>query len=265
VIGQSGKRNRRVDVLVKVRLRNGQEQWILVHLEIQSSHEEGFASRISLYNAGIYWICQQRVLTLVMLADLRRGWVPHEDVFQIGTFEYRLRFPVCKLIDRLDTDLRDDHSLPVLVARAQIEALRTAGDPEGRYRAKRTLVLGLYDLGYNEQQVREIFRLLDWMMHLRVDLERQLTREIVEFEEARKMPYITSVERFAEARGEARGRVGVVLSLLAEVCGSLPEEYDDRVRTLPAAVLDQLAKALLRFQSLDDLHDWLDQHGALSE
>jgi hypothetical protein len=34
---------------------------------------------------------------------------------------------------------------------------------------------------------------------------------------------------------------------------------------LPAAVLDQLAKALLRFQSLDDLHDWLDQHGALSE
>jgi hypothetical protein len=27
----------------------------------------------------------------------------------------------------------------VLVARGQIEALRTAGDPEGRYRAKRLL------------------------------------------------------------------------------------------------------------------------------
>jgi hypothetical protein len=53
VIGQAGKRNRQVNVLVKVRLLSGQEQWILVHLEIQSSHEEAFASRISRYNAGI--------------------------------------------------------------------------------------------------------------------------------------------------------------------------------------------------------------------
>ena len=126
-------------------------------------------------------------------------------LFQVGPFEYRLKFPVCKLIDRLDSDWRDDCSLPVLVARAQIEALRTAGDPEGRYRAKRNLVLGLYELGYNEQQVREIFLLVDWMMHLRVDLEKQLTREIVEFEETRKMPYITSVERFAEAVGGSWG------------------------------------------------------------
>lgn len=32
----------------------GQEQCILVHLEIQSSYEEAFASRISRYNAGIH-------------------------------------------------------------------------------------------------------------------------------------------------------------------------------------------------------------------
>ena len=100
------------------------------------------------------------------------------------------------------------------------------------------------------------------MMHLRVDLEKQLTREIVEFEEARKMPYITSVERFAEARGEARGRTSVVLSQLAEVCGPLPQDDEDRVYGLPAAALEKLAKALLRFQSLDDLHGWLDRHAA---
>ena len=85
-------------------------------------YEEGFVSRISRYNAGIYWICQRRVMTLAVLADLRRGWVPDEDVFRVGGFESRLKFPVCKLIDRLDGDWRDDHSLPVLVARGQIEA-----------------------------------------------------------------------------------------------------------------------------------------------
>jgi hypothetical protein len=44
VLGQSGRRNRQVDVLVKVRLCSGGEQWILVHLEIQTSYEEGSSS-----------------------------------------------------------------------------------------------------------------------------------------------------------------------------------------------------------------------------
>ena len=120
------------------------------------------------------------------------------------------------------------------------------------------MVLGLYELGYNEDQIRDIFGLLDWMMHLRVDLEKQLTREIVEFEEARKMPYITSVERFAEARG----RTSVVLSQLAEVCGPLTHDDEDRVYRLPAAGLEKLAKALLRYQSPDDLLEWLGRHAA---
>ena len=105
-----------MDVLVKVRLLVGTEQWILLHLEIQTSYEEGFVARISQYNAGLYWIFKQRVITLVVLADLRRDWHPQEDVFQLGGFESRLKFPVCKLIARLETDWRADGSLPVLLA-----------------------------------------------------------------------------------------------------------------------------------------------------
>ena len=119
VLGQSGQRNRRVDLLARVRLQNGQEQWILLHLEIQTSYEPDFAVRISLYNAGLYWVFKRRVLTLVVLADLTRGWRPEEDVFQVGTFESRLKFPVCKLIDRLGVEWHDDHTLPVLLARVK--------------------------------------------------------------------------------------------------------------------------------------------------
>jgi hypothetical protein len=43
-------------------------------------------------------------------------------VFRVADFESRLQFPVCKLIEKLDTEWRDDHSLPVQIARAQIEA-----------------------------------------------------------------------------------------------------------------------------------------------
>jgi hypothetical protein len=80
--------------------------------------------------------------------DLDEAWRPTEYAFRLGDFESRLRFPTCKLIDKLDTEWRDDHSLPVQVARAQIEALRTASAPEGRYLAKWRLVRNLYELGY---------------------------------------------------------------------------------------------------------------------
>lgn len=98
-------------------------------------------------------------------------------------------------------------------------------------------------------------------MHLRGDLEKQLTQEIVTYEEARNMPYITSVERFAEARG----RASVVLSLLAEVCGDLPEDSAARVQQLSSPALEKLAKALLRFQSLGDLQRWLERFEASNE
>jgi hypothetical protein len=258
ILGQAGQRNRAVDVLVKVRLTNGQSQWILVHVEVQTSYEPDFALRIARYNAGLTWAFQERVLTLVILGDLRRNWMPDEDLFRLGTFEYRLKFPICKLLNRLEGDWRNDHSLPVLLARTQVEALRTAGDPEGRYRAKSTLVRGIYDLGYNADDVRQIFKLIDWMMHLRADLEERFRIELTELEEERKMPYVTSIERMAEARGQAR----LVLALMTKALGNLPDQHQQRVRSLNSEQLEELALDLLEFQSPDDLERWLDTHAA---
>ena len=122
VLGRARRRPRAVDVLVRVRLLAGGEQWILLHLEVQSSREADFTVRIARYNSGRFWTFEQRVVTLVVLADLDQEWRPSEDVFRVADFESRLQFPVCKLIDKLETEWRDDHSLPVQIARAQIEA-----------------------------------------------------------------------------------------------------------------------------------------------
>jgi len=261
VLPQAGHRNRHVDVVAKVRLTNGQLQWILLHVEVQSSYEPDFAARIAHYHAGLTWSFRERVLTLVVLADLRQNWRPDEDVFQVGGFETRIKFPVCKLVERLESDWREDHSLPVLLARAQIEALRTADDPEARYQAKWQLVRGLYDLGYNSEGVRQIFALIDWMMRLRADLAVRFRVELTSFEDQRHMPYVTSIERLAEARG----RSSVVLALLTEVYGAISEEEQVRVLRLSSEQLEQLARALLHFRSRDDLDLWLDTHSSTSE
>jgi len=257
ILGQTGRRNRTVDMLVKVRLRAGGVQWILLHLEIQTFYEEDFAQRLALYNSGLFWIFKERVVTLAVLADLREGWLPDEDLFRLADFESRTRFPVCKLIDRLRSDWQNDDSLPVQVARAQIEALRTANDPEGRYRAKWQLVRNLYGMGYNAEQVRELCRLIDWMMHLREDLAALFRRELDQFEESLQMPYVTSMERLAKVEGGAT----VLLKQLAKLCGPLPDEIQQRIHRLSIEQLAVLGEALLEFRTLQDLQSWLAASG----
>ena len=266
VLARAGHRAGRVDMLVKVRLLSGDDQWIFLHFEVQSRREPDFEARIARYNGGLYWIFKQRVVSLVILADLDEQWRPGEDVFRLADFESRLRFPVCKLVEKVDREWgENDSSLAVQVARAQIAALRTAGDPQGRYRAKWQLVRNLYHLGYNAEELREIFRLIDWMVRLPEDLGRQFEEELTALEESLNMPYVTSVERIAEARGEAKGWVAVVLKQLTRVCGPLPAEVEQRIRQLPIERLEALAEALLDFRSLQDAQSWLDAHAALTD
>ncbi len=101
IFGQAGSRNKRVDLLAKVSLRSGQPQWILLHLEIQSASQPEFTRRIARYNGGLFWTFDQRVVTVVVLADLTTNWRPREDRFELADFESRLRFPICKLVEQI--------------------------------------------------------------------------------------------------------------------------------------------------------------------
>lgn len=185
----------------------------------------------------------------------------------MGDFKSVLTFPVCKLSERLETDWRDRHSLPVELARAQIAGLRTAGDPTGRFRAKMELMKSVYDLGYTADDVRAFYGLLDRMMLLRDDLQLQFRQEVIEFEESRTMPYVTSIERLAKAEGREEGReegrkeaaLKVASRLLARFFGDAPEAIQIRLAGLSGDDLEQLAEAILDMGSYDDVTLWLNE------
>ena len=84
------------------------------------------------------------------------------------------------------------------------------------------------------------------------------------------MPYVTSVERIAEARGESRGKTwgqveggaNVLRKQLVKVCGPLPQDIERRIRNLSIERLEALGEALLDFRSLADLQNWLELNEA---
>ncbi len=102
---------------------------------------------------------------------------------------------------------------------------------------------GLYDRGLSRDEVRQLFRLIDWMLQLPEELEGNFQQEMLTFEEERKMPYVTSIERLAIKKGREEGRQEGIIAGLLEGIG----------RTLEARFGATGKKLMPKVQALQDV------------
>src|SRR5580700_6835005 len=100
------------------------------------------------------------------------SWRPDHFVYNNWGCEVAIRFPVVKLIDyrRDEAGLEQSANPFAAVILAQLKVLETRHAPATRWRWKLRLVKGLYDRGLNREQVRQLFRVLVWMLALQTDL-----------------------------------------------------------------------------------------------
>lgn len=93
------------------------------------------------------------------------------------------------------------------VVMTHLKAQETREDRARRKQWKLDLTRRLYEQGYNRQDVINLFAFIDWMMTLPQELEQDFWQEFREYQEEKRMPYITSVERIGIQKGRAEGRV----------------------------------------------------------
>ena len=87
---------------------------------------------------------------------------------------------------------------------AQLKA-KLATDVNERRHWKTHLVRLMYQRHYQKPEILQLFRLIDWMIRLPRELEREFLEDHYAFEEARKMTYVTSAERFGIEKGREEG------------------------------------------------------------
>jgi hypothetical protein len=250
------------DKLFKVWLRDGSETWLLIHIEVQGEPETTFPRRMFLYNSRAFDRYNREVVSLALLTDAQPGWRP--DHFEYGRWgaNTRLNFLAVKLLDYQGQEeaLQRDPNPIAQIVLAHLQALATRKDPAGRARYKVQLVKGLYDRGWSAEDVRQLFRLIDWLMDLPTELQQDFRKNVFRWEEERRMPYVTSIERLAKAEGrveELRLAIGTGLQSKFGAAGKrlLPKirKMDDlkQLRTLhqiilEANVLDDVRKGLPR-------------------
>ncbi|QQK79300.1 Rpn family recombination-promoting nuclease/putative transposase [Salicibibacter cibi] len=67
---------RYTDKLMKIHLKDGKEQWILAHIEVQGYKDDDFSERMFQYFYRIFDKYQQKIFTIALLADPDRSFKP---------------------------------------------------------------------------------------------------------------------------------------------------------------------------------------------
>ncbi|SIT71382.1 hypothetical protein SAMN05216526_1544 [Ectothiorhodosinus mongolicus] len=256
-----------VDKLVKVRALSGFDAWVVVHVEVQGSPDSSFARRMHRYYARLEDKFSIPVVSLAVLADDRPSFRPSKYENELWGCSVSFRFPVRKLLDWLDKwdELEASRNVFAPIVMAQIRE-KTERTLERRKFWKFKLLKRLYELGYNREDINQLYRLIDWMMRLPEPDEERIYQEIKTIREQKLMPYVTTAERVERELGLQEGlkqglqkghRQGEVDMLMRQVTlkfgEATAEEYNGVIASADEEQLRQWAEGILTADSAKTL------------
>ncbi len=251
------------DKLFKVWLRDGTEHWLLIHIEVQATPDPGLPKRMFRYNVSAGALYDEEVVSIAVLCDTDPDWRPRSHSYGRWGSKTGIEFLTIKLLDHL-ADQRALQRSPnpfAAVVLAHGQALATQNDLALRRQRKFRLVKGLYERGFDADDVRELFRIIDWIMTLPDDLESAFRDDVFRYEQEKIMPYITSIERLAIERGQHDTLCEVIGEDLQEKFGQRGRRLLPRIRTIEdVAALRALRRELKKVTTLDEVRQLLPKH-----
>ena len=237
-----------VDKLVKVWRRNGRETWVLIHVEVQTQRDRRFAKRFFNYNRRIADRYNRPVVSLAVLADDNPRWRPDHYEEELWGCWVGMRWRPAKLLDFAGREAALERSTNPFakVVLAHLKTLETQGNPLDRRRWKVRLVRELFRQGFNAENVRQLFRLIDWLMELPTRLQEAFEQDMDEFEEVLHMPFVTGFE--------LRGMLRMLEGSLRRKFGEEGVQLMPAIRELrDADKYDALAAVIDTASSLDEV------------
>ena len=211
-----------------------------------------------IYAIRIFELFHQLPVSLAILCDAKRDWRP--SIYSLTTpgSALQFNFTAVKLLDYETqwTQLQQSRNPFAVVVMSHLKTKEAKDSAIDRKAWKLRLVKRLYEVGYGRLEVLNLFRFLDWVMILPEGLKRTFWDELKTYEEGRKMPYITSVEEIGYERGER----SLILRQLNRRIGTIPDRTIDQINKLSITRLESLGEALLDFNAIEDLANWLETH-----
>src|SRR3990167_7144595 len=164
----SEKGNRIADKLIKVWRVDGQETWVLFHIEIQGHPQSDFSERMYTYHYRLSDRYHKPVVSIAILADDKLTWRPSSYAYQLWGCQLNFHFVPIKLLDyenQRESLVVSSNPFAIVIL-AHLAALKTKRNEKDRYTAKLGLTRSLYDKGWDKKAILDLYTFIDWVMAL---------------------------------------------------------------------------------------------------
>ena len=199
-----------VDVLVQLSLKNGETQWVLLHIEVQGKGGDDISYRMTLYGCLIFSHHHQMPVALAILTAPRpkRETVGSYNTEQYGTqLFYRYN---CFEIEEQDDEalLKSDNPFDLIIYAAKKEALFKGKDKERqKFKYLRELTRLLAGKGWDEKDRRDLLILIARLINLEdKGLQQQYVADVKAMKGENDMATMTFIEKFFRDEGLTEGR-----------------------------------------------------------
>jgi len=178
------------DQIVKVHLKDGEEKWILVHIEVEGSADDDFSKRMFRYFYRIFDKFDREIVAFAVMTGPSTG--ENSLGFSYSYFGTTLDYAynVCKVSDYDDEELMQSNRLFSKVVLATKYMHESKNEVDLRYRFKMKLMREVLKLeGHSRVSITAVFYFVDYLLRLPEELRHEFTdiiRPILE-EERQKM------------------------------------------------------------------------------
>ena len=185
------------DFLVEVPLKNGSNEWVLLHVEVQAKGGDNLPFRMFHYKSLIFAMYKRESAALALLTDKRPKNEPEfyrSSLYNtVTTYEYnRLAVPELDEAELLQTDNPFDLALC-----AACRALKSKRDERQKHRYLKELLGLLGERGWSHDDKRWLLLFIERIINLK---DRELVLDIVkyekELEKEGKIMYLSLAEQY---------------------------------------------------------------------
>ncbi|WP_077601479.1 Rpn family recombination-promoting nuclease/putative transposase [Oceanobacillus sojae] len=176
---KSKKGNNYSDKLVKVMLKNGEEKYVFIHIEVQAVGKKEFAERMFKYFYRIYDKSNHPIYSIALLTDT--SYKQHEDAFYYSFYGTELTYVynIYRFHGKDPEELKKSKNPFALAVLAGIYVSKNKGkkakELKARFYYKQQLIsLAFEKYSHRANYLVALLYFIDYMMQIPSDLQEQL-------------------------------------------------------------------------------------------
>ena len=253
ITASAESKTRHADKLFQVWLLDNQEVWILIHVEVQSQYDKEFSQRMFIYNYRAFDLYQKPVISLAILGDETKSWRPNSYQYGFGSSQLIFNFSIVKLLDYQWEELEQSNNIFAIVVMAHLKTKATNSNLSAREQWKWNLARLLYERGYNRKEIVDLYKVIDLMMALSEDLQLSFDQKFANYQEERKMPLVTNIERRAIEKTRKETQKENIIKFVQVRFGDIPQSLLENINQIDdISLLEQLLLSTIRVSSLEE-------------